>query len=81
MLFMISLQILVRNWPIKQQNHLKYLKGAFSGLRQFLGTENPLNIMKNGFDFTLKAVFVLEIFQFCSEYLVMYENGLIRKLR
>ena len=26
MLLMISLQILVRNWPVKYQNHLKHLK-------------------------------------------------------
>ena len=76
---MISLLILVRNCPVKYQNHLKYLKGAVAGLRQFLETERPLNIMENGFYFTLKAVFFLEIFQFCSEFLVMYENGMLRK--
>ena len=35
-------------------------KGAFSGVR----TENPLKMMRNGFYFTLKAIFVLEIFKF-----------------
>ena len=35
------------------------LKGALSGLRQFLGPESPLKMMKNVFYFTLKACFVL----------------------
>ena len=37
------------------------LKGALSGLRQFLATESPL---KNTFYFTLKALFFLRIFKF-----------------
>ena len=50
-------------------NEVKSLvKGTISGLRQFLTTESLLKIMKNTFDFTLKALFVLEIFQFCSEF-------------
>ena len=50
-------------------NKVKSLvKGTISGLRQFLATESPLKIMKNTFDFTLKAFFVLEIFQFRSEF-------------
>ena len=32
-------------------------KGIFSGLRQFLATENFLEIMKNAFYFTIKALF------------------------
>ena len=39
-------------------------KGALSGLGQFLGTESPLNLMKNAFYFTLKAAFILKIFKF-----------------
>ena len=39
-------------------------KGPLSGLRQFLAIENPLKMMKNGF--TLKAIFILEIFKFLS---------------
>ena len=30
-------------------------KGALSGLRQFLETENPLKMMENAFYFTSKA--------------------------
>ena len=41
-------------------------KGVLSGLRQFLATESPLKTMKNAFYFTLKALFVLEIFKFLS---------------
>ena len=36
------------------------------GLGQFLATERPSKFMKNAFCFTLKALFVLKIFQFFS---------------
>ena len=42
------------------------IKGALSGLRQFLAIESPLKMMKNAFYFTLKALFVLKIFKFLS---------------
>ena len=42
------------------------LKGALSGLRQFLATESPLEMMKNAFYFTSKVLFVLKIFNFLS---------------
>ena len=62
---------------IEERNGNKYcissINGTFSGLRQFLATESPLKMMKNGFYFTLEAVFVLKIFK--------YKNGLIRKIR
>ena len=38
--------------------------GTLSDLRQFLATKNPLKMLKNAFYFTLKALFVLEIFKF-----------------
>ena len=56
-------------------------KGALSGLRQFLTTESPLKMMENAFYFTLKALFVLKILSFCLDFLVMYQNGLIKKTR
>ena len=34
------------------------------GLREFLATESPLKVMKNGFYFTLKDLFVFRIFKF-----------------
>ena len=37
---------------------------TLSSLRQFLAIESPLKMMRNAFYFTLKAVFILEIFQF-----------------
>ena len=43
-----------------------YFKGVLSGLRQFWGTETPLKMMKNAFYFTLKTLFVLNIFKFLS---------------
>ena len=36
------------------------LKGALSGLRQYLANESSLKMMKNAFYFTLKALFVLK---------------------
>ena len=41
-------------------------KGALSGLRQPLATENPLNVVKNYFYFTVKALFVLKIYKCLS---------------
>ena len=40
------------------------LKGALLGLKQFLANESPLKTMENAFYFTLKAIFVLAVFQF-----------------
>ena len=42
------------------------VKGALSGLRQFLAAESPLKMMKNAFYFTSKALFLLKIFKFLS---------------
>ena len=42
-------------WPFKD---------ALSGLRPLLATESPLKIMKNAFNFTLKALFFLKIYNF-----------------
>ena len=61
-----------------------WLKNALSGLRQFWGTESPLKMTKNAFYFTLKALSVLEVFKFLViflDFLVIYKNGLIRKIR
>ena len=46
--------------------HFCMLKGARSGLKQFLTTKDPLNMMKNVFYLTLKALSVLKIFKFLS---------------
>ena len=42
------------------------VKGALSGLRQFLAAESPLQMMKNAFYFMSKALFVLKIFKILS---------------
>ena len=47
----------------------------------FLATESPLKTMTNAFYFTSKARFVLKLFKFLSDFLVMQQNGLIRKIR
>ena len=46
---------------LKVLNSKSVLKGALSGLRQFLATESPLKIMKNTFYFTLKVGFHCEL--------------------
>ena len=42
------------------------IKGALSGLRQFLAAESPLKMMKNALYFTSKALFIMKIFKFLS---------------
>ena len=44
------------------------LKGALSGLRQFLAIESPLKTMKNAFYFSSNVLFVLKIFKFLSSF-------------
>ena len=43
-----------------------FFKGALQGLRQFLAHESSLKKMKNAFYLTLKAFFVLKIYNFLS---------------
>ena len=57
------------------------LKGALSGLRQFLATESPLKVMKKAFYFTKKLFSFSRYFSFYLDFLVLYQNGLIKKMR
>ena len=50
--------------PVRTSKSQLYIKGPLLGLKQFLTIESPLKMMKNGFCFILKAIFVLEIFTF-----------------
>ena len=50
---------------------IKKVKGALSDQRQFLAAESPSKMMKNAFCFLSKALFVLQIFNFCLDFLVM----------
>ena len=50
-------------WIVKK---FEKIKGALSSLRQVLVTENSLEMMKNAFYFTLKALLVLKIFKLLS---------------
>ena len=52
-------------------------KGALSGLRQFLTSESPLKIMKNGFYFTSKTLYL----SFSLDFSVLQQNGLTRNIR
>ena len=51
---------------INQKFFFLFLKGALSGLRQFLAIERLLKMMRNAFYFTSKALFVLKTFKFLS---------------
>ena len=55
------------------------IKGALSGLRQFLAIESPLQMMKNAFYFTSKALLVLKIFKFLSWLFGHIVKGLDKK--
>ena len=57
------------------------IKGALSGLRQFLTNESLLKIMKMFFILLLKVLFVLKIFNFCLDFLVIQKNSMIKKTR
>ena len=50
-------------------------------LKAQMVNENPLDIIKNAFHFTLKALFVLKIINFGLDFLVILKNGLMRKVR
>ena len=45
---------------------VSWIKGAVSGLRQFLANDGSLKMMKNAFYFTSKALSILKIFKFLS---------------
>ena len=68
------------NYSVVIFQELELLKGPLSGLRQFLASESPLKLIKNAFYFTSKFIFVLKL-SFCLDFLVMYRNGLIKKIR
>ena len=54
-----------------------HLKGALSGLRQFLSFESALKMVKNTFYFILKTRFVLNISKFLSLIFGHVEKQLI----
>ena len=66
---------------MKRSTTKVFIKDALSGLRRFLADESSFKMMKNAFHFTLKAFFVLKVLRFCLDFLVIYKNGLIRKMR
>ena len=45
---------------------LQLFKGPLSGLKQFLANECPLEMMKNAFYLSLRALLVLKLFKFLS---------------
>ena len=57
------------------------LKGALSCLRQLFLTDISLEMMKNVFYFTLKALFFLKLFNFLSLLFRHVRNNLIGKIK
>ena len=56
-------------------------KGALPGLRQFLATECPLKMINMLFISPQKLFSFSRYLSFCLDFLVMYRNGLIKKIR
>ena len=55
------------------------LKGALSGLRQFLATERLLKMMRNTFYFTSKVLFVFRILNFLAWLLSCRETAWLER--
>ena len=51
-----------------QNSSCSIFKHVLPGLRQYLETESPLQMMKNAFYFTLKVLLVFNIFKLCPDY-------------
>ena len=49
-------------------NEVNFLKGALSRLRQFLATESPLQMIKNGSYFPLKLFSFSRHLNFCRDF-------------
>ena len=47
---------IIKKHILSHNIYVVFLKGALSGLRQFLANESLLKLMKNTFYFTLKAL-------------------------
>ena len=66
---------------IISENIVTIIKGAVSGLKPFLATESSLKMMKNSFISTQMLFSFSRYLCFCLDILVMYQNGLIKKIR
>ena len=65
--------------PLKTQ---RQLRGALSGLRQFLTTEKPFKDNVKCSVFQLKNTFRFQKYlKFCLDFLVMQKSNVIRKIR
>ena len=77
----LVVQAMVLTFPSNLiNNSFSIHKGPFSGLKQFLTVESHWKMMKNGFHFMLKALFVHEIFTFLSWRFCNVENRLDKKI-
>ena len=65
----------------RKQFYLGFLKGALSGLREFLTIESPLKLMENAFISPQKLFPFSRYLDFCLDFSVMQQNNLIRKIR
>ena len=65
------------------ENSIPLLKAQSQVLRSktIFANESPLKMIKNTFYFSLKAPLFSKYLSFCLYILVMYKNGLFRKIR
>ena len=76
----------LNNLSKKRENVLGVIKGALSGLRQFVTTESPSKMMKNTFYFTSNSFFHFSYFtqaqsnEFSSYLPVKFVNYLKSRL-
>ena len=65
-------EIFQKIYSIKAAQKVKLsIKVPLSGLTHFLTTESPLKMRENAFYITLKALFILKIFNFCLGFSVI----------
>ena len=70
-----NLYIFIENCKIDKKLKMWKIKGAFSGLRQFLATEAPLKWWKMLFISSEKLLLFSKYLSFCLGFSLMYQNG------
>ena len=83
-----SVRISMENLKLKDnqeeyvsRNQYHLVRGQTNQLKvgQFLATESLLKLMKNAFYFTSKPFLFSRYLSFCLDFLVIYQNGFIKK--
>ena len=67
--------------PVVEVKTFFSIKNALSGLRQFMAIASPVRMKKDALYFIKKLFSFWSYLAFCSDFFIMQENFLIRKLR